>query len=222
MSKPKVLVAVLSGIERAKWLNPGLALRLPAMAHSLRFDVTVTAILDRYPVDCARNTCIVRAREHKADVLLMVDNDQDFFRDPLELLDQGYRKDVIAFPSMQLGNEDDHARGDIFIMNCRGAVSEDGPFVEIERAGTGALAIHRRVWEQVPGPWFRTILGDDEATTLKTGEDFYFCDLVRQHGFQVWAHRGHGVRHFHNAEMASLSIAVNKAKQFQQAGNNAF
>src|SRR4051794_38053707 len=99
--KPKVLVAVLCGVERGAWVNPFLTQNLIGMSHDPRFTVEVETVIDKQPVDYARNYCVVMARERKADYLLMVDNDQCFEVSPLDALNAGLGKDVIGLPSMQ-------------------------------------------------------------------------------------------------------------------------
>ena len=38
------------------------------------------------------------------------------------------------------------------------------------------------------GPWFRWLVNEDEVLSRKLGEDFYFCQLVQEHGLTVWTH----------------------------------
>jgi hypothetical protein len=73
MSKPKVLVCLLTGIERQNWINPDLALLLFNMGRDSRFDVVVAAIKDATPHEVARNRTI--QRDHNFDWLVSFDND---------------------------------------------------------------------------------------------------------------------------------------------------
>lgn len=207
-TKTKVLVAVLTGQERFYWINPGLAMWLIRMSHSANFDVEVTCINELRPVDHARNYAVVQARDkYHADWLLMVDADQDFTRDPLDaLVTTG--KQVIGLPSISFAPVEEQKNGKRLIPNVWGRLSVQGDFMEVARVGAGALFIHRSVWEQVPGPWFRTVLSDDEQTSLKAGEDIYFCDRVREHGIRVWIAGKHGVRHFHTCELSQLACEM--------------
>ncbi|GAI66965.1 unnamed protein product, partial [marine sediment metagenome] len=50
--------------------------------------------------------------------------------------------------------------------------------VKIGGAGAGFLLVKREVFEKIPYPWFSFERG---------GEDLYFCDKARRHGFEIWA-----------------------------------
>lgn len=49
MSKPKIMVAVLTGAERQNWLNPNLAMNLVTMARDTRFEVYFFPVSDARP-----------------------------------------------------------------------------------------------------------------------------------------------------------------------------
>jgi hypothetical protein len=74
--KPKVLVCVLTSSE--SWVNPWLVANLLQVHQDSRFEVEIQLVVDCRPVDTARNCCVITAREHHADWLLMVDCDQSF------------------------------------------------------------------------------------------------------------------------------------------------
>ncbi len=220
MSKPKILVCVLTGLERHGWVNPWLTQNLLTMSHDSRFDVQIELVIGKHPVDYARNCCVVMARERKADYLLMVDNDQHFEISPLDTLSTGIGKDVIGLPSMQGYNPDAVLTGaDPLLPNFRtlDRSESDGEFFTVEKIGTGAMFIRRTVWETIPGPWFKWCY--DESGELHAvaggdspGEDFYFCELARSKGFKVWAHR-RLIMHWKTAEVSRLGTYLQLAKQ---------
>lgn len=58
------------------------------------------------------------------------------------------------------------------------------PYIEVQKAGTGAMCIHRSVFEQLDTPYFQFIYNDD--MTRKTSEDFDFCNRARQLGHKIY------------------------------------
>jgi hypothetical protein len=199
-NKPKVLVCVLTG-SGTNWVNPYLVQNLITMSQDTRFAVQVEMVKDKHPVDYARNCCVVMARERKVDFLFMADHDQSFEVSPLDVLHAGLGKDIVALPTMQTGP-------DSIFPNIRTLQhpEKDGEFFTVEKAGTGALFLSRRVWEKIPGPWFKTVQADDELRTPHThGEDFYACELFLRHGFKVWAH-SRVIPHWKTIEVAKLGM----------------
>jgi hypothetical protein len=188
-SKPKVLVCVLAGTERNGWLNPYLALNLLKMAQDSRFTVEIELMIDKHPVDYARNCCVVMARERKAEWCFQIDNDQSFECDPLDVLHAGLGKDVIGFPSMQANGEmQGHSEPICPNFRTLDNTERDGEFFTVGRIGTGAVAISQRVWKKIPGPWFAWTAKPGELYEPEEGEDWFFCRRVQEHGFKVWAH----------------------------------
>lgn len=202
----KVLVCPLSGSERTHWINPYLVLNLLRMAGARDFEVDVSPMTDVWPVEYARNHAIALARDkHRADWLLLLDNDQFSKADPLNALRDPHvsGKYVIGLPSFQMAPLEQQAKGVRFIPNARGSLAVDGPFAEVARVATGGMFIHRTIWESLKGPWFRYVLNDDEQGTVKTPEDYFFCDRVREHHFKVWIHQ-QALGHLKTCDIVSL------------------
>ena len=55
--------------------------------------------------------------------------------------------------------------------------------VEVDATGMSCIAIHRSVFEKVKPPYFVTKIGDDGD--IQRGEDFWFCERVREAGFKI-------------------------------------
>lgn len=53
------------------------------------------------------------------------------------------------------------------------------PLQKVDRIGFGSILIKRKVFEELPSPWFAF---DDHHDT----EDLFFCDLAREAGFDIW------------------------------------
>lgn len=127
----------------------------------------------------ARNNGVARAQEVGADVLLFLDSDMVFPANTLIRL-LAHRKAIVGAvytkrlpPYELLGQPVDGA-----------GLSQDG-LAEMVRMPTGCLLIAMSVFERLKPPFFR--FGCDEAAGTILGEDYAFCDAVRQNGMQIWA-----------------------------------
>ncbi len=213
----KVLVCVLTSVERGGWVNPYLAQNLITLSHDSRYAVEIEMMMDYYPVDYARNSCVVMARERKAEWLFMIDNDQSFWPgyNALDVLaSAGADKAIFAMATMAPMSLPGHE--EVFFMpNIRKPEpKEDGEFLAVGKITTGAMFIHHTVWEKIPGPWFKWCYQEGELhqTDSVGGEDFYFCELARRNGFQVWAHC-RVIPHWKTCEVAKLGMFTQALKQ---------
>jgi hypothetical protein len=203
-AKPKLLIVVLCGTERNGWLNPWLVQNLLTMQRDSRWDVDVQMLRDISGHDTARNTAVVMARESGAEYLWMLDNDNCFGSrlSPMDLLtDAASRKlDAWAMPYLRFEGKNGlqpTVRGDVY------GVTPDGKWADIGAVSTGTLCINRRVWESIPGPWFKFEHDDTELHSITLAESFFFCQLARKNGFKVWA-CNQGAEHYRTAELSNL------------------
>ncbi len=203
----RILVCVLCDRERQFWVNPELVLNLLAMAQDARHEVGVHMV-SRWPVEHARNACVVAAREAGVDWLLMVDNDQSFRDNPLDAL-KGVPDDasVLCLPYMRV--ED----GGGPRLTIWGKYEPwDDSFAEIDTGDAGAMFVHRVVWDAIKGPWFEQEYDDTELHQVTLAEGHHFCKAVREEGGRIFAHRRISSRHHWTVELGEVSdwIGPNK------------
>jgi hypothetical protein len=60
---------------------------------------------------------------------------------------------------------------------------EPGSLIEVDRTGTGCILYDTEIFRAIPYPWFRFRSGPYGATI---GEDFGFCDDLRQKGYKIY------------------------------------
>lgn len=53
---------------------------------------------------------------------------------------------------------------------------------EVSRLPAGLILIKSKVFKKIPEPWFCTNWIGSEVM----GEDYFFCDLARENGFELW------------------------------------
>ncbi len=199
MSKPKVLVCILTGIERQNWICADLSINLVQMARDSRFTVNYFPVRDARPWDTARNITVRMARELNVDWILSFDNDNFMQCNPLDIIAAaGKDKHVIGVDygggsCAGIITQNDGRHGYAMFSHMSPPVPNgaiDGPFKEVNHVPGGVLMIRNTVWQQIPGPWFVWVRGDGELLLDNScHEDIYFCNLVRQHGFKVWKYQ---------------------------------
>jgi hypothetical protein len=184
-SKPKVAVFVLCSTERTGWVNPYLVSSLMRLSRDSRLDIQVGMVIDRSPVEHARNLCVVDSRGRRADMCIQIDNDMtlpsNFADIVLEAHETGKAVVTLAYGTLP-------ADGPKMIPEDQGP--SDGNFRQTERGGGGVLIISSEVWRAIPiGPWFRWLVNDDETLSRHVSEDYYFCWLMQTNGLKVWTHQ---------------------------------
>ena len=199
MDKPRVLVCVLVSSERHGWVNPRLCEALIHFSKDERFDVTVEMVSERW-VDHARNVAVVAAREHGATWLIQIDND---CIPPSNLIGILSDADASGKQIVGLGSAVFSQGEPQIIPGDNGR--KDGAFRQTGNCGAGVLLMHSKVWETIPGPWFKWVSNDDETTTLRLGEDYYFTERAIEHGFTIWTHRDLA-GHLRSLDICALAI----------------
>src|ERR1700733_13236256 len=98
MSKPKILVCVLCGIQRDEWVNPILTDQLLTIATHPNFDFTFLMVMNQRPWHRARNRCIAEARRLQVDACVQIDRDMTLPSDFAHILDDAIAtgKDVVT------------------------------------------------------------------------------------------------------------------------------
>ena len=127
----------------------------------------------------ARNGAVQRAQEMGCDHMLFLDSDMVFPRDTLHRL-LLRRKDIVGAtytkrvsPYSLLGTA----------MEAE-PISDPQGLAEMRRIPTGCLLIRMAVFDALSQPYFRFVT--DEASGVIIGEDYVFCDRVRDAGFHIW------------------------------------
>ena len=213
VAKPRVLVCVLTGTERQHWINPELCQMLRMMDRDPRFAMDFATVKDAVPHEVARNTTVKLARDHKVDWLISFDND-NFMTEgtPLDVLAAaGPDKNVIG---LTYGVQAHPGKYHLYPTHHSGIV--EGAFEEVGGVAGGVLMVNRRVWEAIPsGPWFRWQHGAGNETLDRgegaCGEDAYFCELVRRHGFRVWTHTKLLAGHYRTTNLTRMVCTMGEA-----------
>jgi len=157
--------------------------------------------------DCAlaRISACNKARKYGVDYLLMVDSDTVLPPDALSNMLEHDEDIVLGYYQWKkrkkghtciarLGTWGDwHQASDFKAMANAGMTS-----VEVQGGGLGCCLLRVSVLDRLPKPWFRWVVTADGT---ETGEDVYFCNLLRDHGVPIYADTrvacGHAYREVH-------------------------
>ena len=223
MSKPKILVCVLCGIERANWINPDLMMNVLEMQRDSRFEVNWFPIRDVRPWEAARNMSIHGARTIHADWLISFDNDNFVKGNPLDIIaEAGPDKHVVGLTCGVGGQVD--AGYHLFPNTDSYCGTTDGVFREVKHVGGPVLMISRAVWERIPqGPWFQFLYKPGNELHLTQpgefiSEDVWFCQLARRHGFKVWTHTKILAGHYRTTDITGMTCTLSQLTEQAKAG----
>lgn len=173
------------------------------------------------PAAQARNVLARAFRDHTdAEWLLMIDNDMAPKSDLLNTLKDVPEDASIVVPKFYLWND---TKLDAIL--CWGLGDdregmEVGPrFYELAKAGTGAIFIHRRVFETVPEPWFWYPYNKDGG--IEGTEDITFCQKAREHGLKIYGNGAVEVGHYHNVNISLIdALAQRKLQEGYEKGKS--
>lgn len=120
-----------------------------------------------------RERLVKKAKELDCTHLLFVDSDMVFEPEALETLIK-HDKDIIGASAnrrkLPLESNVENPSGE-GLTTC-------------DSIGTGFMLIKLSIFDFLPEPWF--FFESNEDGDLVNGEDYWFCQLARKHGFQVW------------------------------------
>lgn len=117
----------------------------------------------------------------EADWLLFLDSDMEFGPDIFSrLVKHADQKTIVGGLYMSFNRHNRDSAPMMSDMNL-GLIRQwkKGELLEVGACATGAMLIHRKVFEAVPKPWF------GYENDPPRGEDFFFCVKARQHGIRV-------------------------------------
>lgn len=143
-------------------------------------------------IDVTRN----RMAQHLLDThefthLLMLDMDHQHPHDIVERLCRWWLKDpeklVIAGLNFRRNEPYDPL---VWFKGPDGqmyhAVDWPDGLLQCDVVGTGAMLIHRSVFERIPGPWFCNDYSQAPELDVWPGEDIGFCKLCNAAGIKIW------------------------------------
>lgn len=171
------------GLPSGDMVHKNHALSLAAMAFSYGMKLT---LLDSRSsiITNARNECVKQAQLNNADYLFFIDSDVCFPNHALVRL-LSHKLDIVGATY--------HRRVPPF--DVLGRTLTEGPtevktgLLEMAGLPTGLLLIKMRVFDKIKRPYFRLIHTEEseglpEGDTL--GEDYYFCNKMREAGVKMW------------------------------------
>ena len=134
-----------------------------------------------------RERLVKKAIDLDCTHLLFVDSDMQFEKDAVRRLLEA-NKDIIGadYNRRKLPLEKTAIREE------RQGDREE-PLLKAFSVGTGFMLIKLSIFDFLPEPWF--FWESNTNGDLTTGEDYWFCRLAREKGFEVWVDLSLQVKH---------------------------
>jgi hypothetical protein len=154
-----------------------------------------------------RQKLATMALQHNADYALFLDSDMRFPRDLVQRL-VAHGKDIVAcnYSTRRMPPKtvawSDFAMQDFVTSHDRSGMEE------VDAVGMGAMLVKTEVFRRLPQPWFQVVYS--KAARAFIGEDIYFCQLAKGHGFKVYVDHDASklVRHIGSFEFSHDHVAA--------------
>ena len=168
--------------------------------HELMFDT-----VKGYDCALARIKACEMARDYGVEWLLMVDSDTVPPPDALDnMLSHGVDV-VLGYYQFKVKGEGhtclwrEGGWSDLYMADELHAMADSGiDLVQVHGGGLGCCLLRVSVLDRLPYPWFKWVVREDGT---ETGEDVFFCDLLRSAGVAIFADTrvacGHAYRDTH-------------------------
>jgi len=79
---------------------------------------------------------------------------------------------------------------------------QDEPLVEVDASGGGCMLLKRKVIEALKPPYFKEL--QDQYGCRSKGNDFYFCEKVKEAGFKIWLDKRYVSSHYKTIDLRNL------------------
>ena len=222
MSKPTITVGILTGYERTGWIHPSIfsyweiCRRLEA-AGQLPFSVNFQPLHGNGSATYKRNLISKYFKESSpsswGEWLCMIDNDMELPSNFMEAVLRAPEDASIVCPRMYFW---DATQGRETTTLCWGISQNPTPelfmriysnkqgYTRLIKCGTGAIFIHRRVFDKIQLPYFKRLV--DPVTDQETStEDIYFSLKVKEAGLKVYGCNSVEVGHYHNVNLSTVA-----------------
>jgi len=144
------------------------------------------------PLEHARNQQVLRFLDSPYSYMFILDSDclpQDNTLEALTALDLPF----VSAPHPFLNPDPNKKGSSVIVMDRKpdgsGYVQAkiwDKGLVECDATGCAGMLIHRDVFKKIDQPYFKFIY--DSQGLLINGEDFDFCERIKEAGFKVYAY----------------------------------
>jgi glycosyltransferase involved in cell wall biosynthesis len=118
---------------------------------------------------------VKKSLELGCEYILFIDSDMSFPPDALVRLLKA-DKDIVGANYVRRSPPYDS------LAKANGGDQDVSGVVVVDGLPTGLLLIRSSVFDKLPQPWFDVTWNDEDFL----GEDYYFCNLAREHGFKIW------------------------------------
>ena len=214
MKKIFVAIPTYSGL-----INSKLVEQLLNMQKSQEYEVEVMCVKGG-PVDYVRNVMVEKFLKSGFDYMLMIDDD---IIPPADILDMAkHEKDITAGMCYIWYGKRRGINGNLFRLDSTNPVSyklidtgkavEKRGLVEVDATGTGCMMIHRKVFDMIEKPYFKTDM-DESLSKIKLSNDLYFCHKAKQKNIRVYVDTDKVCGQLHPVDLREVAESINALKK---------
>ena len=181
MAKPKIMVCV----PTAGTINSYMAMWLLNISKTPNYQVAINILTHKPTISC-RNLLTNDFLNSDYEYSFWVDDDIIPMGDGLALAN--FKKDIVSQICLV-------GKNDKLVTLALDKIGEEqyrpidprrlkAPLTEVDAVGSGAVMIHRRVFEKLGPPWWKDKNNEMGARSL--GHDFLLCDRAKAAGFKIY------------------------------------
>lgn len=205
---------VLLSVPCEHWIHHQVVLRAIMILQDTRHK-TRLIMPARRPYENNLNHIAAEMLQDGYDYWINIDSDNPPRNNPVDLIDLD--KPLIGLPT-PVWHYKDGQKGRPYYFNGYDYVPENDAYKEhipydglqkVDAIGSGCFVMQRKILEMIPAPFERSRY---ENGTVHKGVDLYFCEKVRNAGFDIYCHYGYPCRHF--VEIDVMDIAIHFAEKY--------
>lgn len=221
MSKPKVLIELLTTYERTGWVCQELAQWLWSLPFEQNYVTCVGWAHNFSPAAAARNYFCshikTMPKEERPDWILMIDNDMVPAGNLLTCIDKAPEDAGVVIPRFYMWNNEKGCPVLCWgvadaVLSPEGTETlnvEPGKYYPLTKGGTGAMFIRPAMLDEMEPPFFYYTYNADGSRT--STEDINFCiSEVPKTKWKIYGCADVEIGHYHNVDLAKLASHVFK------------
>lgn len=177
-------------------------------------------------LDVSRNNIVKNALLTKSDYIFFLDSDMILQENTLNRLlshDEDivtgiYYKKFSPYTPTIMRKVSDYGYNPIIDFDFGYLTEIDNNLIEIDAVGLGCILIKTEIFKRLKFPWFKITWIETNNEPKILSEDYYFCNLLKQNGYKLYADKSVQCKHF-GTEITEEMFLRNKDRLIEMYSN---